>query len=37
MPQPGKAFMLFVQDNIQRAGIYAGWELVCRLPITAAD
>jgi hypothetical protein len=22
---------------VQRAGLYAGWELVFRLPITAAD
>ena len=24
-------------NGLQRAGLYAGWELVFRLPITAAD
>jgi len=26
-----------LKHGTQRAGLYAGWELVFRLPITAAD
>jgi len=25
------------ENGVQRAGLYAGWELVFRLPMTAAD
>jgi len=28
---------MFVYADAQRPGLYAGWELVFRLPITAAD
>jgi len=29
--------MMFILNDAQRAGLYAGWELAFRLPITAAD
>jgi len=32
-----KVFVVLLYNDAQRAGLYAGWELVFRPPTTAAD